>query len=328
MKKIISKTAYIALTSSILLSCASTKNVGSNKEPEKPVHTTEEISLPQEILPTESELYLQKVKSVKLTLLSTAKETIKGRIFTSPYTIKVESDQGSPLPSFEISVIYPSKRENGLVVFAETAITSDADGKAEFLPPQPDYSFNSEISFYPKYNSNAGEEELAKIKQIACENTIKAPFMVQTNLKSAGGVIGVVDFNKNGKAITSNPVSSSNLLITLMKLGFTRIGNIDITNQVIMDDEGKILSKTKEVVGNSSKYLVYGTVKIDSIETREDGVTYNLTGAIKGMNLSNGEITFATESKVSVSDKSDWNALANARKALADKLAKEIKYGI
>ena len=319
MKPLFYKGLCISLLATMSLSCASTSK--SAKTEPQPAESQSQQEEKHE--PTEAELYAQKVSAVKLSLVSTPKEPIKGRIFTSPYTVQVLDSEGKPVESFEISVIYPSGRENGAVVLSETAITTDSEGKASFLPPAPECSFNSEISFYPR--GNMADSEIAKI---AAENTIKAPFKVQTNLKSAGGVIAVVDFNQNGKPITSNPVSSTNILMSLMKLGFSRIGNIDLTNQVIAGNNAKTLEKAKSLVGNNSNFLIFGTIKIDSYEKNENGSTYKLLAEIKCMDLKSGEITFMSEKTVSVTDKNDWLALDNARKEIAKNIADEIKYGI
>ena len=321
-------------------SCASTPktneinnedtNDSSNNNIEEIVST--QIEEQEEVLPpppTESEIYAQKISGVKLTLISSPKETTKGKIFTSPYILKTENSEEKPVESFEISVVYPFTREDGKIVFSETMITTDSEGKAEFLPPKPEFSFNSEIYFFPKADlqDSTSEDEKSKISELANSVMIKAQFNVQTNLQSAGGIIALVDFNQNGKAITGNPISSSNLLMTLMKLGFVKIGNAppEILNAVIQNDETKIHDRVKLI---DTSFVIFGTIKIDSAEKTESGSTYILTSNIKSMDSKTGKITFACQKTISVSDKNDWNALANARKMLADILANEIKYGI
>ncbi|MBQ7538479.1 MAG: hypothetical protein IJT42_05900 [Treponema sp.] len=320
MKSVLYRGIYISLAATTLtFSCTTTKTATKNETQE--IKTV--IESTEKAEPSESDLYAQKVASAKISLISTPKEPIKGRIFTSPYTLQVLDSEEKAVEGFELSVIYPSGRENGSIAFAETAILTDSEGKATFLPPTPTCSFNSEISFFPR--GNTGNEEIAKI---ASENTIKAPFRVQTDLKSAGGVIAIVDFNQNGKPITSNPVSSTNILMSLMKLGFSRIGNIDLTNQVISGNDAKTLEKAKALVGNNSSFLLFGTIKIDSYERNDEGSCYKLLAEIKCMNLKTGEITFTSEKTVSATDKSDWTALDNARKEIAKDIANEIKYGI
>ena len=334
MKSCMTYCASFAIISALTLSCASTTNTAKNTENQV---ETEQIQIQEEVLPpppSASELFSQKINGLKLSLAASPKETTKTKAFASPYIIKAEDSEGKALESFEITVVYPSSRKTGnsagagKVIFAETVITTDAEGKAEFLPPTPEFSFNSEISFFPKYEKEGVEEaEISKISELAAQHTIKAPYKVQTNLKTAGGVIAIVDFNQNGKAITSNPISSSNLLMTLMKLGFVKIGNApqDVTDAVIQNNEAKILSRAKPI---APTFIIYGTIAIDSYEKTEEGFTYTLTGSIKSMDSKNGEITFSTEMTISVTDKNDWNALSNARKNLADIIAAEIKYGI
>ena len=325
----------IALASFLTFSCGSVSNsvtannTPSAEEQQAEVQVQEELPPP----PTESELFAKKIEGLSLTLVSAPKETVKNKIFTSPYVVKVSDSEQKPVESFEISVVYPSSRKSGEVVFSETMITTDSEGNASFLPAAPEFAFGSEISFFPKFLRQVSEtselppEESEKIAELQASRTVKAPFKVQTNLKSAGGIIAVVDFNQNGKAVTSNPVSSSNLLMTLMKLGFIGIGNApqEVTDAVIRDDEAKIFSRGKVYAKN---FLIFGKVTVDSSEKTDAGFSYTLTGSIKSMSMKTGKIDFVTEKTVTVTDKNDWNALANARKQLADALANEIKYGI
>ena len=333
MKSAICKGILSLLLAFISLSCASTpKNEikDTSNQPAETPSVQEELPPP----PSASELFAQKLSDLTFTLISSPKETTKGKIFTSPYIVKVEDSAGKPVESFEISVRYPSARktgtdeDSGSILFAETSITTDSEGKAEFLPPPPEFSFNSEISFFPKYPNDEGNpEESAKMAGIALERTITSPFKVQTNQKSAGGVIAVVDFNLNEKPVLSNPVSCQNILMSLMKQGFIKIGNApqDVMNAVIQDDEKKIHARAKPI---APSFIIFGTVKIDSLEKSEAGFTYVLTGLVKSMDSKTGEIVFSTQKTVTVTDKNDWNALANARKTLADELTTEIKYGI
>jgi hypothetical protein len=94
---------------------------------------------------------------------------------------------------------------------------------------------------------------------------------------------------------------------------------------VIQNEEKKIHATAKPY---ANSFIIYGSVKIDSLEKSETGSTYTLTGHVKSMTAKTGEVVFSTQKTVQVTDKNDWNALANARKELADAIAEEIKYGI
>lgn len=318
MNKFVS-TSLNVLAATLVFSCASTPKPATQTEAKENV--TEEKAVIE--TQTEAEIFSQKLSLLKLTIESSPKEAIKGKSFSSPYIVKVETSDSLPAPQVSITVKYPSARSNGEIIFSQSEIITSEDGRASFMPSIPDFSFNSEITFEPKAESS--DEAVAKI---ASEKAVKAPFKVQTNQKSAGGVISMVDFNQNGKAITSNPISSSKLLMTLMRLGFTKIGNIDLTNQVLVGDDAKTYARAKAIVGNSSSFLIFGTVKITSTEKTEAGSSYTLAGSLTAIDLKTGNVILRTEKTVSNTEKNDWNALDNARKSLAEAFAAEIKYGI
>ena len=117
--------------------------------------------------------------------------------------------------------------------------------------------------------------------------------------------------------------------MSLIQLGFTRVGNIDLTNEVLKDDALELQRKAKSLVGNSSSYLIYGTVKYKSAGKNSDGTSeITLAGNLKCLDLKTGEIMFEEEKESSASGKNEWNVLRDARKNLADEFAKSLKYGI
>ena len=323
MKLTVYKGITLSLTAMLAFSCASSpktteKNINTTTDTEK---TSQEIAESVNI-PSEEELYKQKIAETNLSLLSIPKQTTKNKIFTEAYVLKATDANENPLDSIEITVIYPAGRRNGEIVFDETVITTDSEGVASFLPPLPEFSCNSEISFFLK-----GNTENAEIARLAAEHAIKAEYKVLTNQKSAGGTLAIVDFKRDGTAITSNPISSSNLLMALMKLGFTKIGNApqEVIEAVIKGDESKIHERAKTI---APSFIIFGTVKIVSMEKADEGFSYTLTGSIRVMDSKTGNITFLTEKTISNTEKNDWNSLANARKILGDQLAQELLYGI
>lgn len=305
-------------------SCGTTKNLETENSQDSSQNSeiqSQEIQnenqIPQVKEPTAAELYKSKTDGISLQVLSYPGEITKGKEFSKPYLIHVSDKDGNSVPNFEIAVQTPFDSQ-------KTVISTDENGNASYLPPSPQKSSNSEIKFYPE-----GDLSDSEIAEEAKKLEISAPYKVQTNMKSAGGVIAVVDFSKTEKPITSNPVSSSNLLMSLMKLGFTKIGNIDLTNDVLKDDSAALQRKAKSMVGNSSAFLIYGTVKFKSVDKNDDGTTtVNLTGKIKALDLKTGEILFEKERDSSVNAKNEYNALTDARKNLAADFAQDLKYGI
>lgn len=305
-------------------SCGTTKNLETENSQDssqnseiKSQEIQNENQIPQVKEPTAAELYKSKTDGISLQVLSYPGEITKGKEFSKPYLIHVSDQSGNSVPNFEIAVQTPFDSQ-------KTVISTDENGNASYLPPSPQKSSNSEIKFYPE-----GDLSDSEIAEEAKKLEISAPYKVQTNMKSAGGVIAVVDFSKTEKPITSNPISSSNLLMSLMKLGFTRIGNIDLTNDVLKDDSAALQRKAKSMVGNTAVFLIYGTVKFKSVDKNDDGTTtVNLTGKIKALDLKTGEILFEKERDSSVNAKNEYNALTDARKNLAADFAQDLKYGI
>lgn len=319
MRPVIHKGVCVTLAALLAFSCASTSGI-SDRQGDSSVQEKKNAA----------EIYSQLLSSLKITLISTPKETVKQKSFGSPYVVRVESDDGKPLGNFELSALYPARREDGKIAFETTVITTNSDGTAEFMPPVPKYSFNSEISFFPAYSADGlSAAEAASMKEAADSGAVRAPFKAQTNLKAAGGVIAIVDLTQSGRA-SSNPVSSSNLLMTMMRLGFTQIGNapVEIMNLVPAGDDAKIHARAKAMLGTSQNFLIYGTVRTDSSERTGSGFSCTLTGTVRAASMRTGEIMFATERTLTATGASEAAALANARKTLAEELAGEIRYGI
>lgn len=306
----------------LIFSCATTKNSAAEEDKLQAANNenteTGGMSIEPEVkIPTAFELYKEKTDGITIKIISSPSETTKGKAFSKPYEINVSDKNGNAASNFEIRVKTPFPSE-------KIVITTDENGAASYFPPVPEKSSYSEIKFFPD-----GDMSDTEIAEEAEKLSASAPYKVQTNMKSAGGVIAVVDFSKSEKPITSNPVSSSNLLMSLMKLGFTRIGNIDLTNDVLKDDPLSLQKKARAMVGNTAAFLIYGTVKYKSVEKKEDGTTtVSLIGKIKALDLKTGEILFEEEKDSSVNGKNEWNALRDARKNLADDFASDLKYGI
>lgn len=305
----------------VFISCGTTKNLetepSENSVQDFEINSQEsQNQIPETKEPTAAELYKSKTDGITLQVLSYPGEITKKKEFSKPYLIHVSDRNGAAVPNFEIAVQTPFDEK--------ITITTDENGNASYLPPVPQKSSNSEVIFYPN-----GDLTDPEIDEEAKKLSVSAPYKVQTNMKSAGGVIAIVDFSKTEKPITSNPVSSSNLLMSLMKLGFSRIGNIDLTNDVLKDDSAALQRKAKSMVGNTAVFLIYGTVKFKSVAKNDDGTTtVNLTGKIKALDLKTGEILFEKERDSSVNAKNEYNALTDARKNLAADFAQDLKYGI
>ncbi len=336
MKKIILTSFAAAAVLAFTVSCASTPKDSASadntqtEKTEKNTKTAKKIK----VINTENQakkeetpesLYIKKIEGITLTASSFPKETTAGRAFSAPFVFKAVKKDGSPAAGLDIAINYPEAKTDGKTAFGLANLTTDENGTVTFVPAVPSTSFNSEISAYP-----AGDITNAVIAQEASKSSARASYKVRTNLGQAGGTIAIVDFTSEGKPITNNSVSSSNLLMALMKLGFKRVGNADFTNAVLKDDTQAVYKSAKALLGNNSAWLVFGTVKYAGpVKQTEDGkYTLTLDGVITCLNMKDGTILYETKRSATVKEDKEWNCLPKARTELAESFAKELNYGL
>lgn len=337
MKKLIIKSLIYTFALIFTVSCGSTpkevekaqteeiKTEKSDKSSGKRTLKVINTQSPARVEETPQSLYIKKTQGIKLSLVSNPKETTAGKSFTLPFIFKAENSDGTAAEGLELTVNFPEAKSEGKTVFGIATLTTDTEGKITFMPATPQTSFDSQISVYP-----SGDVSIPEIAETASKLSLTIPYKVKTNLTLAGGTIALVDFNSNNKPITNNSVSSSNLLMSLMKLGFKRIGNADFTNSILKDDKDTVFKAAKSLLGNNSAFLVYGTVKYASQIKQTDDSKYHLTlnGKITCLNMKDGSILFEKEREVSVTEDKEWNCLPKARSELASMFAQDINYGL
>lgn len=302
----------------LFFSCASTEKTSAPAASQN--NPQEELNIR---IPTPLEIYQEKTAGISLKIESSPKETTKNKAFSSEYKIKAVKDDGTPVQSFKITVSYPSSKTNGKLDFSSAEILTDETGTASFIPEIPSFSCLSSVKFYPSKESD--DDEVVKAAEAL---SVSAPFLVQTDKKNAGGLIAIVDFNQKGAPIRTNQMTSSSLLMTLMQLKFTGFGNIDLTDDILKGDDARIVRRAKELTGNASSTIIYGTVKYGETTKTDAGTTITLVAEIKSSNLKTGMLTVDEKIVVSATNANDWTALTNARKILTEKIAQSIKYGI
>lgn len=274
---------------------------------------------------TPESIYQEKIRGITLSVESSPKETTAGRAFAAPFVFKAEREDGAPVEGLEIAISYPETKSGGKTSFALATLTTTSAGKVVFIPATPLTSFDSEIRAYPE-----GDVSNPAIAEAAASVSVSAPFKVRTGKSQAGGTISIVDFTEAGKPIVSNSVSSSNILMALMKLGFKRVGNADFTASILSGDSDTVYKAAKALLGSASSYLIYGTVKyVSPLEQSENGkYTLTLEGNITCLDMKDGSVLLEAERTATAQEDKDWNCLPNARKALADSLAEAINYGL
>ena len=88
-------------------------------------------------------------------------------------------------------------------------------------------------------------------------------------------------------------------------------------------------SAAKPMIGSSSNYLIFGTVKYEQVITQiEDGYMCTLVGDITCLNMKDGSVLYHTTKTASATDAKDWQVLPKVRADLATQIADAIYYGM
>ncbi len=337
MKKNVIVILLLIYTFFILFSCVTTqvyeeKSKASEANNEKNIETEKEFIPVTEIVyddvpdPDPAAEYEDKAGSVILSPLVLPSPSIKGNSFTKPFTIKVTNPDGNIAPYYPITIKYPHSITEGEVVFTTIDVMTNEKGIVEFLSPPSTFSCNSFISFYP-----TPEVITPSILQIIQRISLKIPYLVKTNLTNEGGSICLVDYDKQGRAITNNGLTSSAVLGYLIRSGFSRIGNAEFYSEVAAGDYDFLYKKAKDLFGSITSYFIYGTVQyLDTPQKNEQNeYTVNLIADIICIDMKSNNQLYKTSLKVTGTGKTESSALNNARNdQLAPLLAEKIMYGM
>ncbi len=270
--------------------------------------------------------YSELVSSVILTPHILPSPSVKGNAFKKPFTIKVTNAEGQALADFPITVEYPQSIIDGTIQFEKNTIVSNDQGLASFISPPPSFSCNSVIEFYPSPSI-----DIPELNAIIHRISLKIPYLVKTNLTSAVGSICLVDYDKEEKAITNNGITSSAVLINLIRSGFSNIGNADFYKEVASGDYATLYNEAKKLFGSAISFFIFGTVKYTSLTfVEEDGLYYiSLQTDVICIDMKDNTELYKTSFEVCASGKTEQSALHAARnEQLAPMLAEKLLYGM
>ena len=262
------------------------------------------------------------LNDVQFEKVSVPPATTKGKAFKSAFSVKLVSKTGMVNPqNLKYTVTYPIIDAEGKKTTATQVLEPSDDGTIEFTSPAYQGAISSSATF---------KVDLPEIVYTDFENTptIDLPYLVATNMKASGGSIAIVDFTKAGKPITSNSETSSAVLTELIKKGFTRIGNCDFVNEVVSKNDAAVQRSAVELFGKSVTYLIYGTVKYDTVEKTDAGFHVVLRAELKARHILQNKELFATTIISEATEKSEWAAINAARKKLAYTASNQVLYGM
>jgi len=249
-------------------------------------------------------------------------ETKAGVAFKKDFSVRAYTlEQGvkTPLSGFNCTVSWPSVDADGAKITAEQILTTSPDGLATFTAPVPVKSGKDVLTIGAALSSH-DPILLDSINLRKEKNQLASSFahVVSTSARSIPTTIAILDFDKNGKAISANNFSATTLLAPLVRKGFTRIGLGDFAAQLATGDEEVLLKAARALFGKAVERFIYGTTKIDSLEQNADGLwTCTVTAKITVRDFVKEKTSYATTLSETATGKTEATAISAARVRLA-----------
>lgn len=309
----------------LFFSCASMPQKTVTEEvvsDETPKTETKPIAIQNTSSKLENE-FKDLLKNIDIKIVSAPKSKkiiYSGNDWTESYVVSVTKND-EPIPNFSVTVSYPSSRQNNVIVYENMQLTTDDDGKINFLPNASNIAIKDKITFYPTPVSSSPE-----IQKLAMEISVDAPFIVKSKyVTHPGGIIYVWNYNENGK-----PTMNNFELLQCMRNAGVNAGNAPVSSSSYLDKPNSVVyNDCKKIVGDAARFLIVGYFKYAKpAETNESGATVTLEASVSGIDMTNGNELIKITKSLSVTDKSAWDAEKKCRTQLATILSDELIYGM
>ena len=273
--------------------------------------------------------FIDTLKNLSIKTIQSPTATIKGKPFNKDFIFQILDNEKNPLIAQSITLRYPIGKENDCIFFQETILISDAKGLISFSPKETDFSCNSFLYLYPVIEGSL--QNNAEIEKIIQKEAYKTAFQIKTNLINAGGSLCLADYDKNNSVVTTNGYSTSALLGSLIRNGFTGVGNLEFYKEIDAGNTEFLLQQVKKLTGAVSTYFIYGRVKYarppEQVETNKYEV--ELECEIFCVLLKTNEEIYKTKITVTGFGNTETAALNDARNNKMNAvLAEKIIYGM
>ena len=188
-----------------------------------------------------------------------------GSPFTQPFTARVvitAPEKQFPLDNYPITVLYPSAGTGSSL--KRELVRTDSDGFLYFTPPTPNRACDGTLFFclYPVKKDAALTDD-------ATDNlSVSFPYKVATTEKRISSIIAILDYDENNTPIFSSNITSTRLLMGLMKRGFTRIG-LDEYRELAHTDENSVIRAAQAKIGAAVDRFIFGKTYI-TVKAAED----------------------------------------------------------
>ena len=325
MKKIkVINIVAISLAFAVISSCTSTNVSAPSTEQEEVVEKVvkkepKPLSVKNKTNQLEND-FLAKLADIELKLVSAPKQTFKTREFWAPFVVKAENQNG-PVADFDITVSYPVSRKDNSIVYDVVQLKTDADGKISFkLTGAQTFATKDFVTFYPTPITTT-----SSVVQAAYDMAVKAPWNVKSDLTWYSGLLYVYDFNESGK-----PTTNSFYLLQNLRNAGVNVGNAPLSNASYFEKPLADLYKdTKEIVGNSQKFMVFGSIKyLKPVEETANGYSCTLVADMSCIDMKTGDTFLTFQIVETYEDTNKYKTVDKCKANLTEKVAEALIYGM
>ena len=194
-----------------------------------------------------------------------------GSPFTQPFTARAVitvPEKQFPLDNYPITVLYPSSGTGSSL--KKELVRTDTDGFLYFTPPPPEKACDGTLFFclYPIRKNTVLTDD-------ATDNlSVSFPYKVATTEKRIPSIITILDYDENNTPVFSSNITSTRLLMGLMKRGFSRIG-LDEYHELANADEITVIRAAQAKIGMAVDRFIFGKTAITV--KMEDDIMFTCT---------------------------------------------------
>ncbi|MBQ1971874.1 MAG: hypothetical protein II223_05460, partial [Treponema sp.] len=238
----------------------------------------------------------------------------------APFVVKAENQNG-PVVDFDITVSYPVSKKDNSIVYDVVQLKTDADGKISFKPTGAQtFAAKDFVTFYPTPITAT-----SSVVQAAYDMAVKAPWNVKSDLTWYSGLLYVYDFNESGK-----PTTNSFYLLQNLRNAGVNVGNAPLSSASYFEKPLADLYKdTKEIVGNSQKFMVFGSIKyLKPVEETANGYSCTLVADMSCIDMKTGATFLTFQIVETYEDTNKYKTVDKCKANLTEKVAEALIYGM
>jgi len=258
-----------------------------------------------------------------------------GKALKEPFKVKVVSGttrEDTGIPDVGIKVTYKVLTKRDRKRIKSVLIKTDKNGYASFLHPIPQFVGSGNVTMMVDITSYLGMLEGVPVKlqdmvdslsEAAAKQKVVFHFNISSFAKNIATGIVVADLDASGKPIKET--ETENGLLGIMTGAGFKVSSLPIKSwKIIGKSDNTVISMLSGVSGGKVKRVVFGYGKISGYEQDKETVIVKVTGTVKVVDLSTGDILLSVDKTKSALGSNASTALSTAFYKLGEDLGKEL----